>query len=378
MAEDNKAYREALQSESLRMFPGTSRKAKLRRKAWRNEQRQAQGFRTESKLSRGGIAGVWDRNKKIIKPIALGAASLLTGGLAAPIALGAAVGGLDREGKGGVGFDVGGGLRGAAEGAAAGGVAQMGAGAVNAARAASSGGASLPGAVWQGVKNLGGQMLPGGGVAPVPVEGAAQVAGQAANATNPSFLARAGNWLKNPQNLLAVGQGLAGTYAEQQALAQQKRALGEFDVPGLDRMALAERNFNRFAASSDPAYQASLRDANRYAASTGRLNSGSLRTEFGNLANLRNQQLDAMRGQFLDDATAQSIADAQWRAENRARGREVIGRTYANRAERGMQALGNLTRQIGRGPVPVGTPPINPNAPKPKKKGMVAPIPMGG
>lgn len=54
---------------------------------------------------RGGVAGIWDRNKKIIKP----AATFLAGTFGTP-ALGAAVGaamsGLDREGKSGIGFDL--------------------------------------------------------------------------------------------------------------------------------------------------------------------------------------------------------------------------------------------------------------------------------
>lgn len=53
---------------------------------------------------RGGLAGLWDRSKKVITPIATGIAGLIgTPALAA--ALGAAMKGLDREGKSGIGFD---------------------------------------------------------------------------------------------------------------------------------------------------------------------------------------------------------------------------------------------------------------------------------
>jgi len=65
-------------------------------------------------MARGGLAGIWDRNKKIITPIA----ELLAG--AVNPALGAAVGagirGLDRPGQRGVGFDVKQGIRGGIEG----------------------------------------------------------------------------------------------------------------------------------------------------------------------------------------------------------------------------------------------------------------------
>lgn len=53
---------------------------------------------------RGGIAGIWDRNKKIIKPIATFTAGMVNPALGA--AVGAAMSGLDREGKSGIGFDV--------------------------------------------------------------------------------------------------------------------------------------------------------------------------------------------------------------------------------------------------------------------------------
>ena len=64
---------------------------------------------------RGGLAGLYDRNKGLIRTAATIGGSLL-GGPAAGAAIGAAFRGLDREGKSGIGFDVGQGLRGAAEG----------------------------------------------------------------------------------------------------------------------------------------------------------------------------------------------------------------------------------------------------------------------
>lgn len=53
---------------------------------------------------RGGLAGVWDRGKKYIKPIATFTAGMINPALGA--AVGAAMSGLDREGKSGIGFDV--------------------------------------------------------------------------------------------------------------------------------------------------------------------------------------------------------------------------------------------------------------------------------
>lgn len=64
---------------------------------------------------RGGLAGIWDRNKKIIKPLATLTAGALTGGLGGAV-VGGLMNGLDREGKGGIGLDVGGAVKGGVTG----------------------------------------------------------------------------------------------------------------------------------------------------------------------------------------------------------------------------------------------------------------------
>jgi hypothetical protein len=68
---------------------------------------------------RGGLAGFYDRNKKVITPVATGLAGIV-GGPMAGAALGAAIRGLDREGKRGIGFDAGQAARGAVSGYATG------------------------------------------------------------------------------------------------------------------------------------------------------------------------------------------------------------------------------------------------------------------
>lgn len=232
MAQDDKAYREALQAESLRQIPGTGRKAKLARKAWRNEQRAQEGFRAESKLSRGGLAGVWDRNKKQLVPIAAGLAGALSGGLLAPIAVGALSRGLDREGKGGIGFDAKQGVKGAIEGAAAGSVGKF-AGAQFGAPTPASFAASIPGAPAPSVA-----ALPGAGT-PIaaPASGGGFSLGGIAN--------KAKDWLTadGGRNAIGLAQGAYGVYQQSQ---------------GMDRM--------RDAANRDTArwnYGAPLRDAGR-------------------------------------------------------------------------------------------------------------------
>ena len=68
---------------------------------------------------RGGIAGFYDRNKKVIIPAATGLAGLF-GTPALGAAVGAAFGGLDRPGKSGIGLDVMGAAKGGLSGYAAG------------------------------------------------------------------------------------------------------------------------------------------------------------------------------------------------------------------------------------------------------------------
>jgi len=72
---------------------------------------------------RGGLAGFYDNNKKIIKPVAAGLAGLV-GTPMLGAAVGAAFGGLDREGKRGIGVDLGGAVKGGLEGYAAGSAGQ--------------------------------------------------------------------------------------------------------------------------------------------------------------------------------------------------------------------------------------------------------------
>lgn len=68
---------------------------------------------------RGGLAGIWDKKKNIITPVATG----LVGAFGSPIAaaaLGAAMRGLDRPGKAGIGIDPFAAMKGGVEGYAAG------------------------------------------------------------------------------------------------------------------------------------------------------------------------------------------------------------------------------------------------------------------
>lgn len=71
-----------------------------------------------ARRKRGGLAGIWDRNKNVIRPVVSGALGLVNPALG--VAAGAAMRGLDRPGKGGIGLDVGQAVRGGLEGYGAG------------------------------------------------------------------------------------------------------------------------------------------------------------------------------------------------------------------------------------------------------------------
>lgn len=62
---------------------------------------------------RGGLAGFWDREKKWLAPVSEGLVGMIPGvGPLAAAGLGAAIGGLDRPGQRGIGFDAGGAVKG--------------------------------------------------------------------------------------------------------------------------------------------------------------------------------------------------------------------------------------------------------------------------
>lgn len=77
----------------------------------------------------------------------------------------------------------------------------------------------------------------------------------------------------------------------------------------VDRFGLAQNKFDAFAKSTDPAYQATLRDTNRYNFGAGRGVSGMARNSIGDVATQRMNALDTQRTGFLTDALTGSIDD---------------------------------------------------------------------
>lgn len=127
---------------------------------------------------RGGVAGFYDKNKKIITP-ALEIGAGLLGGPALAAATGAAIKGFDRKGQGGIGFDVKDGLHGAVQG----GLLGYGAGKV----ADAVGSQGITGALKSGVTKLGSMAKTAGSGLLGEVKG--MVAG-------PDGVTSPGDWLK--------------------------------------------------------------------------------------------------------------------------------------------------------------------------------------
>ena len=100
-------------------------------------------------------------------------------------------------------------------------------------------------------------------------------------------------------NVIPQTPGGAGSY------------LGQTITPGpaVDRMALAQKAWDTSTAQSAPAYQASLSQAKQQAAGVGQLGSGMLRTQLGNLALVRQRDMDSERQRLMNDAITGSIAD---------------------------------------------------------------------
>ena len=109
-----KTYKD-IEAEANRMFGNKPSKEKFE---WRRAQQREAGLDTEAK-KRGGVAGAYDRNKALVQAAAPILAGLLIPGAQAGLA-GAVTGGLfkglDREGKSGIGLDIGQAARGAISG----------------------------------------------------------------------------------------------------------------------------------------------------------------------------------------------------------------------------------------------------------------------
>lgn len=199
-----------------------NRQGKSREERWklRAAVRQKYGMGAE-KRERGGVAGAWDRNKEFIKPIA----EIGVGALAGPwagAALGAAMGGLDREGKSGIGFDAGQGLAEGVKGYGLGSVGDWGRGAIQR-HLANRAVAAAPQAASAGASDL----TANAGVRFSPQSPMERLAGAGQKALN--FAQKNPNAIGGAfQGAAGIAQSRAATAASQQANAARVQEL-EFE-----------------------------------------------------------------------------------------------------------------------------------------------------
>lgn len=79
---------------------------------------------------------------------------------------------------------------------------------------------------------------------------------------------------------------------------------------GVDRLALAKSNFENFRTSTEPEYQAALREAGQSGAASGQVGSGMLRGRLGDIGLARTRDLQSAETSNLNNATEGSIGDA--------------------------------------------------------------------
>jgi hypothetical protein len=154
-----------------------------------------------------------------------------------------------------------------------------------------------------------------------PAAGSAPAPGADANAANggpftPTSVSVGNTVLPNQDPRLTGTQSAVDTASQ--------------SLANVDRTKLAQQMFDTFTQSTNPAYEASIRDATRAAAGAGRIGSGQLRTSYGNLANQRNLQLGTAQQQFMQDALEGSIGD-QFNKVNALSGLE--GQQYGEGAD---------------------------------------------
>ena len=109
---------------------------------------------------------------------------------------------------------------------------------------------------------------------------------------------------------------------------------------GADRFALAQQKYDQFVQSTDPSYQAALRDAKRAGAAAGGLGSGQLRTSIGDLAGQRANAMDVQRQGVFTDASGGSIDDA-WKSIGLSERQQGFQNTQQQ------QAFENELRRVG-------------------------------
>jgi hypothetical protein len=124
-----------------------------------------------------------------------------------------------------------------------------------------------------------------------------------------------------------------------------------------NRYKIAGERFDQFAQETEPEYMKAIRKATQAAAAHGRLGSGMLTTDYGNLADRRASEMDRVRRSFLTDALEGSIGDDRYsreelrgeRAYQHGLGRESIGDRITEAELGDRLATSGLQRRLAAG-----------------------------
>jgi hypothetical protein len=135
------------------------------------------------------------------------------------------------------------------------------------------------------------------------------------------------------QASVPAASGITTPYAQTGKFGPGNDLRGTTIAPaeGANRYKIAGEKFDQFSSATNPEYERSIRQATKAAAAHGRLKSGMLSTDYGNLADRRSSQLDLARKGFLTEALEGSIGDDRYSREE-LRGERGFQQGQADRA----------------------------------------------
>jgi hypothetical protein len=181
--------------------------------------------------------------------------------------------------------------------------------------------------------------VPGQAVPPVPgatpINPANDLRGKNILPTGPGPIGVSGTDVRGLfDKLKGAGENVAITDSQRLAGRATGADAALQGVAAVDRFKLAQDKFNEFAESTKGAYEADNRNVLRSNAARGRMGSGMLRTDFGNLDLARGRDLDLQRKQVFNEALEGSIDDSFRKADTlQGAEQELAQREAARRGE---------------------------------------------
>jgi hypothetical protein len=169
-----------------------------------------------------------------------------------------------------------------------------------------------------------------------------------ANSLTDSTLARLGD------TDVKAGPGVAPAASDRLSKLQSLVDSATGNLAGVDRVALAKQMFDTLSAEGNPAYELAQRQAAKRASAAGGLWGGNLRTQYGDLAHTRMQELDSLKAKLVQQALNDSVQD-QFNKTNMLSGiaGQLSGEEAAQRGEQRQERdyttnvdTGNVDRRL--------------------------------